>query len=395
MYQMDNPLSNIHKAEGVSLVERNGITIPLAHGSPGEEYGALRKTVVILDYSHYTKVAIGGADAFECMDRILTARLGDARDESAIYSLILDEAGDIVTDCYVLNNDDEFIVLAEHIDDRQFFEFLESEGARDKVNFRSMRDSHSLIVCEGPYSWELVKECFGMDIIGIPYLGFMTTDDDVVIFRCGKGGEFCYKLLVPFSLTAQVWNLLIHKGADFDAKKAGLALQDISRLENPFWNPSILEDYTKNPVELQLQWAIRYDKEGFRGLKGLRFMMNEGCTHRVVGARLTGLPVGTSMVERGDRVFYRNNEIGQVVNAGFSPFPTRPGHIVLVRLLAEYAYAGIESYEVQLKDGETASLTTCSTPFIVTRSFIIDPHVHSYIDGNKPKDYAEGLANEQ
>lgn len=392
---MNNPLINIHKAAGARLVEKNGITVPLVYGSPGEEYGALRSTVAILDYSHYLKMVVGGADAFELMDRIITARLGEARDESAIYSLILDEAGDIVTDCYVLNNEDEFIVLAEHIDDRRFLGLLESKGGRGEVTFTTMADSHSLIVCEGPYSWELVKECFGMDIIGIPHLGFMTTDDDVIVFRCGKNGEFCYKLLVPFSRTEGVWDLLTQKGAAFHARKVGLSLQDITRLENPFWNPSILADYTKNPIELQLQWTIRYDKDDFCGLKSLRVMMSWGSTHRVVGARLTGSEETSSKVGRGDRLYYRDNVIGQVINIGYSPFPTRPGHIALLRLLAEYAYAGIDSYEVKTADDNMVPLATCSTPFIVTRSFLIDPHVHSYIDGNKPKDYAEKRVSEQ
>jgi len=392
---MNNPLADIHRREGVDLVNKNGISVPLSYGFPDDEYTALRHTAVILDYSHYTKVVISGSDAFDFVDGIITGRLGEVYDENALYSLVLDEAGGIRTDCYVLNNDEKFIILAEHIDEQQFMELLEGVRANDNVTFASMACSHSLIVCEGPYSWELVKECFGMDIVGIPYLGFMTTYDGIVIFRCGKSGEFCYKLLVPFPHTVRVWELLIQKGVAFNARKAGLSLQEITRLENPFWNPSAIGGFTKNPIELQLQWAIRYDKEEFWGRESLKFMMSRGCGHKVVGARFDGSENDISKVERGDRIFYRDNEIGHVINTGYSAFSPQPGHIALVRLLTEYAYAGIESYEVRPEHGDRVALNTCSTPFLVTKSFFIDPHVHSYLDGNKPKDYAEGLVAER
>ncbi len=35
----------------------------------------------------------------------------------------------------------------------------------------------------------------GFDIIGLPYYEYMNTDDGLMVFRCGKHGEFAYQLI--------------------------------------------------------------------------------------------------------------------------------------------------------------------------------------------------------
>lgn len=387
--KMKNPLLNIHNIAKANMTERNGINIPSSYDDIKREYHALRNTIALFDYSHYSKIVIQGSEAFEFLDTIVCGGLADVRDEGAIYTLILDNAGEIVTDCYVLNNDNSFIILAENIDDRSLQDLLGQHIHSYEAKIESLLESHAFIVCDGPYSWELMTSCFGMDVIGIPYMGFMFIDT-ICIFRGGKSGEFCYKLLVPFKKVEAVWETLTQNGEKFDLVKAGIGSQRISRLENPFWNPFTMAKYSKNPIELQLQWTIHFDKENYQGIKGIQEFKKSGPANKMVGIK--AMSADTSF-KANEKIFYKHNEIGKLIDSGHSPAINR--YIALGYLKVDYAYAGIADYEIENNDGQRVPVSTCSTPFFLNKSFLINPNEHSYIDPKKFKNILHQIESTQ
>lgn len=136
---------------------------------------------------------------------------------------------------------------------------------------------------EGPYSWELMSEIYGYDIIGLPYCEYMNTEDDLIVFRCGKHGEFAYQVIGPQSLLVELWVKLQKIGVKYLLKTGGLDYQRIVRVENTGWDQSIYAEYSTNPVELQLQWAIQYDKEDFIGKAAVELMSAQSAARKVVG----------------------------------------------------------------------------------------------------------------
>lgn len=85
---------------------------------------------------------------------------------------------------------------------------------------------------EGPYSRELMSEIYGYDIIGLPYCEYMNTEDDLIVFRCGKHGEFAYQVIGPQSLLVELWVKLQKIGVKYLLKTGGLDYQRIVRVEN-------------------------------------------------------------------------------------------------------------------------------------------------------------------
>ena len=215
---------------------------------------------MLVDYSHMAIVSVTGEDAWILVNHIASADISIVRDEQGIYSLVLNDDGTILGDMYVLCAMDGYYILSENISVARIIEVLkfaaekyDDLGIQENPEIKSMEDDNwGAIMLEGPYSWELMSEIYGYDIIGLPYCEYMNTEDDLIVFRCGKHGEFAYQVIGPQSLLVELWVKLQKIGVKYLLKTGGLDYQRIVRVENPGWDQSIYAEYSTNPVELQL-----------------------------------------------------------------------------------------------------------------------------------------------
>ncbi|WP_148653591.1 glycine cleavage T C-terminal barrel domain-containing protein, partial [Klebsiella pneumoniae] len=105
-------------------------------------------------------------------------------------------------------------------------------------------------------------------------------------------------------------------GTKYLLKTGGLDYQRIVRVENPGWDKSIYAEYSTNPVELQLQWAIQYDKEDFNGKAAAELMSAQTTARKVVGI----VPcVNCASLSKGDKILVNGQTVGLVINAVYSP----------------------------------------------------------------------------
>lgn len=379
-------LLSLHKKNNAEMGERNGISVPLSFGDAEEAYTALRGHISVADYSHYTKIKIGGEEAFDFLDFAVAGDVAEIRDEQALHTVVLDDKGEILSDVYVLNDDDTYILICEFVNDADMLELLNSRKGEFDVEIESLTASHAMITYEGPYSWELMAEIYGMDVIGIPYLGFIAMENDSYVFRAGKHGEFGYKIILPHAEAPELWEKGLELGQKYEIKQVGLNLQKIGRLENPYFNPEGAAKKSRKPRDLQLQWMVRYDKEEFFGRDGLLSGKEEPATHKVVG--LIAQKEGDSEVmAEGDKVFCNGEEIGEVVNAGFSPAQKK--YIAQGFISTEYAFASLDAFTVKNASGQEISIATSATPFFMNLSMLVNPNEHSFVNPAKPKNIIE------
>lgn len=368
--------------------ERNGIAVPLNFGDAEAAYTALRGHVSVADYSHYTKIKIDGEEAFDFLDFAVAGDVAEIRDEQALHTVILDENGDILSDVYVLNDDDTYLLLCEYINDADMLALLNARKGEFEVEIESLTASHAMITYEGPYSWELMAEIYGMDVIGIPYLGFIAMENDSYVLRAGKHGEYGYKIILPHGEAVELWEKALELGEKYEMKQVGLDLQKIGRLENPYFNPEGAAKVSRKPRDLQLQWMVRYDKEEFFGRDGLLSAREEPATRKVVG--LVAQKEGESeALAIGDKIVCAGEEIGEVVNAGYSAALKK--YIAQGFIKAEFAYAGLDDYSVQTSGGAAVAVETSATPFFMNLSMLVNPNEHSFVNPQKPKNLIEQL----
>ncbi|KEY57368.1 aminomethyltransferase family protein [Serratia sp. DD3] len=383
-------LTEIHQQHGAILGERNGVAIPLSYCAADEEYKAVRKNILLSDYSHFGIAAISGDDAWSLLNQLVSGDVSSIRDEQAMYSLILDETGNIITDLYIACDDERFLLISEWVSGETLCELLRAKLAENEEEFADIESIESLtpewgmLHFEGPYAWELLAEVYGMDVIGLPFQEHMHVDDELILLRSGKHGEYSYKLMGPQDVLADVWMQMLEAGEKYDMRTGGLNYQHLVRLENPCWEPDTLNTYTRCPISLQMQWAVRYDKEVFTGLESLNDRLEEGVSHRVVGMTLAGKP--NAIPQRGDKVMSDGNCIGEVIICDYSPdLNACLGRLFLTD---DMAWADIDAYQVVTANGPI-TVTTSAVPFARNYSFLVNPSEHSYVDSTRPRDLVQ------
>lgn len=378
-------LESVHQAGGATFGERNGIRIPLHYGRPAEEHQASRQNILMVDYSHFGIVEVQGDDGYDFLNRVLGGDLSVIRDEQALYTLLLNDKGQIVTDLYVLCDDERFLLVSEWQRGDKLAASLQALVGEEDVQIASQDEQLSTTLFEGPYSWELMSELFGFDVLGLPFLEFMHVDG-AILFRAGKHGEFAYKVLTAKDATAELWQRAEEAGAKFDLKKGGIDFQLKSRLENPCWDPGLVGEFSHCPIELQLQWAVRYDKDEFVGREALLNKLEEGAKTRVVGFVVKGDGAAANI---GDSVYSGEQKIGTVITLGHSVGVD--GYVGQALLDSDYAYAGIDQYAIGVA-AERIAISTAAIPFLQNVSFLVNPAEHSYVDPSRPKSVLEQQA---
>lgn len=380
-------LFDLHLKDNAVMGNYNNRSIPSSYHDILDEYKAVRENALLVDYSHMAIVSVTGEDAWILVNHIASADISIVRDEQGIYSLVLNDDGTILGDMYVLCAMDGYYILSENISVARIIEVLkfaaekyDDLGIQEIPEIKSMEDDNwGAIMLEGPYSWELMSEIYGYDIIGLPYCEYMNTEDDLIVFRCGKHGEFAYQVIGPQSLLVELWVKLQKIGVKYLLKTGGLDYQRIVRVENPGWDQSIYAEYSTNPVELQLQWAIQYDKEDFIGKAAVELMSAQSAARKVVGI----VPcVNCASLSKDDKILVNGQTVGFIITAVYSP--AAQSWIALAFINTPYALSDIDGYIIKTAHGDIAAKTK-TLPFIYNFSLLVNPTTHSYIDPSKAK----------
>jgi glycine cleavage system aminomethyltransferase T len=378
-------LHELHLKNNATMALYNNVSMPAAYHTPDIEYKAVRENALLVDYSHMAIVSVMGEDAWALVNEMASADVSTIRDEQGIYSLILDDEGSIRGDAYFLCTDEGYYILSEDLTAdniinclHEILENSEELDIQERPEISSLNEAGwGAVLLEGPYSWEVLAEIYGFDIIGLPYHEFMPTDDGLNVFRCGKHGEFAYLMLGEQAALFELWTRLLEVGEKYLLKTGGLDYQKTVRIENPAWDASIYAPWSRNPVELQLQWAIQYDKESFTGKTAVETFSCNGAESKLIGIT----PVTTcETIQAGDKVLVGEEVVGTVIKSVFSP--ARNSFIALAMVNKDYAYSDITGFTLHTIKGNVDAMTQ-NLPFLYNYSMLVNPAEHSFIDPAK------------
>jgi aminomethyltransferase len=313
------------------------------------EVSAIRTSCTVTSLAHVHALKLTGPGALDLLDAATTSRLF-VRENQLLQTLMLDAQARIFADAFVGLDEDGWLLFAEGPTHDALLEHLdrvrrERAPAAD-VSIEDLRTGHELYGVDGPFSWELVSEVLGPEVLGAPYLSFLKLRD-VTCVRAGKTGEYGYLLLLPKAQAAATVARLHELGA----AEGSLELLDQCALEN--WHYSIRLT-TAFPDELQLRWRIDPTKQ-FEGSDALRA--------RTPARRATCF---TAHGEPKPEVSLDGREIGSVIAARWSA--TRAEWVGWALLDSALAVPGL------VFDG---GLHTVSPPMLDNRSLFVDPRKHS------------------
>lgn len=330
-----------------------------------EEIRALRTGTALHEPRHVVALRVSGEAAFGTLDRCGTATLA-LQDTQLRPSLFLRDGGDVFADVLVARDDERYLLFTEGPSADEVKAFLRAHAAPGELVLEDVTVTHQLLSVHGPWSWDLLAELVGPDVVGMPYLTFIRGEGDVLCFRTGKTGEYGYDLLIPREAFDAFRAQLISEGAKWELLPVSLEALDHCALENWFFNARREGRFGLTPDELGLRWRLAPGK-AFAGADGLAARRAQG-----INARLTCLEVD-GPVEVGDAVRFEGRDVGKVLNAGDSPLLERWVAAALLEL--PLAVPGVSGFTVN-----GAQARTLSPPVVNNRSLYVSAQRHTWAD---------------
>jgi len=173
---------------------------------------AIREGVALSIDRSTRVVRLAGPDARAAALWLLPSRLY-LRDAQARQSLLLDHDGRPIADVIVCADDEDYLLLVEGLETDALLEHLRANVARMDVRIEELGAELGVISLLGPWSWELVAEVLGPDLVALPYLNFFRIDEGICV-RAGKTGEYGYELLVSHAQPERVLAAIERRRAD-------------------------------------------------------------------------------------------------------------------------------------------------------------------------------------
>jgi len=361
----------------VAEATRDGNVTAAHYSNPEQEHHSLRSTVGLVDYSYYSKIQLRGEGSMDLLNRLALSNVEMLPIKKAEATFLLKEDASVLCDAYIVNHGNHYLLLTEGVEAGDLVDVLEqnAEQVEGSTEVKNATEELALIGLDGPFSWELAKEMFGMQIIGARYLDVLEVeldDQQWPLYRVGKTGEFGYWMLVSASEAAEFWSRLLEEGATYDLQPCGTEVLDLCKLENRF-----IDIYQEGQsAEHVLQLNTRAMIDPFKLPE--EYAVTDNLLEREIEQRLVGVrSADGSALEVGATVHYGDAAIGEVANAQHSFSLDAP--IAVAFIDADYAYAGLDDYVVQ-SNGSTVEIETVSAPFIMNRSLSVSPQEDSYFD---------------
>lgn len=287
------------------------------------EYRAVRERVGIIDVSTLGKLLVTGKDAPQLLDRIYTNRLSNLREGWARYSVVCDDSGIILDDGTVSRlSADEFFVTTTtgNIDFvKQWMEWW-AAGTGWCVHVTNVTGGFAAVNVAGPHARDLLKHLTDCDlsIETFPYMAARRANVvgiDCLLMRLGFVGETGWEIHYPAENGAALWDEIVRHGKEFGLQPFGVETQRILRLEKKHVIVGVDTDALSNPLEADMAWIAKLDKDDFIGKAAIVRAQARGMRDKLVGFVMQDALIP----EDGSAIMLDGKPVGRVTSARFSP----------------------------------------------------------------------------
>jgi glycine cleavage system aminomethyltransferase T len=351
---------------GATFAERDGAEIVSTFSDSATEYKTIRDAVGLTDFSFVSMYRFPEEAAIDFLDSVLACNVARTRFGRMVHTLLSDPEGNILADCYVANNDEEFILLCETIESADALDAILKAHGAEAAQMECRNETHVLLGLDGVDAWKVVRELFGPDVLGLPYLSvemYPFEDEQITLFRAGKTSEFGYMIMAPVAVAEALCSKLCTLVKDAGGGLCGVEIHNDLRLEGRFFNIQQEGRLVRDPLVLGLQWMIDFEKEAFRGSDAVFAKREQGATQKIIG--VSAAP-DCEQLTPGAKIFSDGQPVAEVVTTCFSHVLDR--RLGLAVFPVEIAYAGLE---FTMGADEGPKVKTISMPPIMPKSLSI------------------------
>ena len=318
-----SPLDRIHRELGADMVEAGPWQRPHSYGSPQEEYLAVRHRVGIIDVSTLGKLDVRGKDAGALLDRVYTHRFSNLRVGRIRYGVLCSDNGTILDDGTVARvSDDHFFVTTTSGNVDMIEEWFKwwNAGTGLCAHVTNVTSDYAAVNVAGPHARQTLAKLTDIDLSPKAFRYMRYAQGEIagipgMLLRIGFVGEAGWEVHVPAEYGEYLWEGIIDAGSEFGIAPFGLEAQRVLRLEKKHIIVGQDTDAVSNPLESDMEWTVRFDKEDFIGRAGLLAIRDRGLRNKLVGFVMRNGQVP----DDGVPVVAGRAPIGRVTSARRSP----------------------------------------------------------------------------
>ncbi|MDW8039862.1 MAG: glycine cleavage system aminomethyltransferase GcvT [Nitrososphaerota archaeon] len=343
-----------------------GFEMPLWYKGITEEHLAVRNNVGIFDVSHMGRVVITGKDAEAFLNYVITNDVATLTENSALYTVMCNEAGGIVDDCVVSRiAKDKFLLVPNAANREKDYNWLVKHARGYDVKVEDLSNVSAMLAIQGPKAEETLQKICPEDLSKIERFQCVSTrlvNVDVFVSRTGYTGEDGFEVYVWNTSVekpdnaVKVWNAVLEAGEPLGIEPCGLGARDTLRLEAGLCLYGSDIDENTTPLEARLGFVVKFQKDKFIGKNALLKQKEEGIKRRRVGLQI----IGQGIPRQGFRIYDDKGEnIGQITSGTFSPL-LKCG-IAMAYVQTQYAQEGtLVNVEIR---GKKAKAKIVAFPF--------------------------------
>ena len=317
------PMDRKHRDLGAPIVDLGPWQRAYSYGSPQNECLAVRERVGMIDVSTLGKLDVQGRDAPALLDKVYTHRFSDLRVGRIRYGVLCSDNGAILDDGTVARlAEDRYFVTTTTGNVESIEEWFKwwTAGNGLCAHVTNVTSAFGAINVAGPRARETLAKLTDLDLSSNATRYMRSVQATVagvqtLLLRIGFVGETGWELHFPAEYGEHMWDALIEAGAEFGIMPFGLEAQRILRLEKRHLIVGQDTDAVSTPLDSDMDWVVRFDKDDFIGRGGLLAAKERGPRDRLVGFVMRDGVVP----EDGDPVVADGAPVGRVTSARLSP----------------------------------------------------------------------------
>ena len=352
------PLYDNHVALGGKIVPFGGYLLPVQYETGViKEHMAVRTEAGLFDVSHMGELMLTGPDALKNVQKVTTNDFSGMYDGQVRYSPMCNEQGGVVDDILVYKVHDEAYLLVVNASNKDKDAAWIASHVFGDVKFEDISESVAQVALQGPNAVPILASLVKEEEIPTKYYSFVKEADvkgiKCLISRTGYTGELGYELYCAAADGPKLWDLLLEAGKEYGLIPCGLGARDTLRLEAamPLYGHEM--DDTVSPLETDLGFFVKLDKEDFIGKDAL---LAAGEPNRCrIGLKVTGRGIAREHCP----VYVGDKQIGMTTSGTHCPFIGLPVAMALVE--TGYGEIGTE-VEIEIR-GRKVTAEVIALPF--------------------------------
>jgi aminomethyltransferase len=264
------------------------------------------------------RLRVAGPDPAALLDSLVTSDMRSLAPGRVRYGLLTREDGTILDDVLAYRETDAFLVCVNASNRHRDLAWIRAHASGSGSVVEDLTDSLAMLAVQGPRAAEIVAPLCSRDVRALKNYAFLRSDfcglPDVLVSRTGYTGEDGFEMWPPAAHAAACWKKVMDAGSGKGLVPVGLAARDVLRLEAgmPLYTHEI--DDSTSPVEAQLMWAVKLDKD-FVGADSIRQVAERGPMRKLIGFTCDARRIPRF----GYAVFDGDVPSGQVLSGTMSP----------------------------------------------------------------------------